>query len=264
MPRKNVVTSPIPADLQPAVDDLIRKALVGLPAHIAAPISLDEELAEVFEEYQKRYSWNEPTQTFKELKARVRPLPESAYVPELRGYQLCQQMYRHRANTSGKLLAVPELLGFADMAVEVSIPGEFTVRTTAPYKGRSLGLEPDDPHDSADPMISLQRKLLGLPEGESPSKGETHQKYDFEVTFSRMNQWWRYVVAPQGSGIASTFQRLQQLRAWAVENDIYVVEGIDGYILPNLGPAHFGVISDDEELCRMAKEQGFRRFLVTG
>lgn len=60
---------------------------------------------------------------------------------------------------------------------------------------------------------------------------------------------WRYIVAPRKAGLAATFQRLQQLRAWILhdsEHDFYAK------------PEYFGLVTDDEEFHRLASAQGFQ------
>lgn len=237
MPKKKIV-SPVPADLHPAVDALIRRAIAGLTAHIEVPISVQAELHEALFKYLRPALHTKPVDVAHELRAlakRLRPLPDEARVPVLVEYQLSQRLYRFVSPTSGKWLKVPDLLGFADFAVKVIVPGDFSVTTAAP---RNFG----------------HQRRKGLPISDSQPGNE------LEPVYRPVNQWWRYVISPRGSGIASTFQRLQHLRAWAMESDIVVEDG--EHYLPNLRPCHFGVISDDEELCGLAEEQGFRTFLV--
>lgn len=261
MPKKKVVTSPIPADLLPAVDELIRNALSRLPAHIEAPVSLAAELTEALHTYRNNLPWTEllddAAGQVHALRARVRPLEPTAHIPGYLGYQLSQRLYRYVA-TTGKWLGVPELLGFADVAVQVSVPGDVKVKNTSTKRNR-LTAKPED----LGVLIGTPTNDTHHPSSPRKTKKAPTPEYEMEFTFKPTKQWWRYVVAPRGSAIASTFQRLQQLRAWAIESDIVVQEGVVGYLLPRLGPAHFGVISDDEELCRMAKEQGFRSLLIT-
>jgi hypothetical protein len=60
---------------------------------------------------------------------------------------------------------------------------------------------------------------------------------------------WRYLIAPKNAGLATTFQRLQQLRAWVSYESKY---GSD------TTPEYFGLVTDDEEFRRLASEQGYQ------
>lgn len=257
MPKKKVV-SPVPADLQPAVDLLIRRALEGLSTHLAAPLSLDEELTEAVQGCQQLSRAVETQDDMTRALARVRPLSEGQRKPAFVAYQLCQRLYRNVTPTTGKILAVPELLGFADLAIQVIVPGNLTLTSTTPFEFGTYGKKLLRHWEEPDGECELQPKQDEV----APVSPAQPPEFEYEVSFIPVKQWWRFVVAPQGSGIASTFQRLQQLRAWAVEHDIKFIES-GKHLLPLLRPRHFGVISDDEELCRMAQEQGFRSILVT-
>ena len=60
---------------------------------------------------------------------------------------------------------------------------------------------------------------------------------------------WRYLVAPKNSGLAATFQRLQQLRAWVSYESKHGFEA---------DPEFFGLVTDDAEFHRLASEQGYQ------
>ncbi|KWA84089.1 hypothetical protein WL29_22245 [Burkholderia ubonensis] len=207
---------------------------------------MDEELTEAVKGCLWRNREAETQEAMTRVFARVRPLSEEQRKPTFVAYQLCQRLYRNVTPTTGKILVVPELLGFADLAIQVIVPGNLTITSTIPRDISAYGT----------------RRLLDSDWPDEECELRPTQDEEYEVSFIPVKQWWRYVVAPHGSGIASTFQRLQQLRAWAVEHDIEFVES-GKHLLPLLRPRHFGVISDDEELCRMAQEQGFRSILVT-
>ena len=117
MPKKKVVSPPIPSDLLPVVDTLIRRAVPCLESFVPTPVCLEDAITEALHRYARDQGTGR--MTAQEMRARTRPVPEVANIPSYVSYQLCQRLYRHVANASGKMLAVPELLGFADLAVEV-------------------------------------------------------------------------------------------------------------------------------------------------
>ena len=265
MPKKKVVSPPIPSDLLPVVDTLIRRAVPCLESFVPTPVCLEDAITEALHRYARDQGTGR--MTAQEMRARTRPVPEVANIPSYVSYQLCQRLYRHVANASGKMLAVPELLGFADLAVEVVAPGAVTVQRTSPeWEPVAYDPELEEHLACVAAGVPSNYRFPGANEyapAAMPAPVVTTKPdhdYDFEITVTPENRWWRFVVAPCGSGIASTFQRLQQLRAWATESDIKVSGS--SYYLPNLGPAHFGVISDDEDLCLMAQDQGFRSLLI--